>query len=189
MSTAALLLAAAMLLGATPKAVRHRTGSSVKQPVIRRTPTRHDPFATASSLDVLAVCLSAGMDVAHAAITTAGSAPPPLSAALQRAADLLTLGADPDSVWVAPADASGLEGLMRLARRSASSGTALAQGVSDLAAQQREEIADSAQAAAGRAAVLIAGPLGLCFLPAFICLGIVPVIAGLAGDVIGTGVL
>ncbi len=27
-------------------------------------------------------------------------------------------------------------------------------------------------------AVLIAGPLGLCFLPAFVCLGIVPVVAG-----------
>jgi hypothetical protein len=37
--------------------------------------------------------------------------------------------------------------------------------------------------------VLIAGPLGLCYLPAFVCLGIVPVIAGLATDVLRTGVL
>jgi hypothetical protein len=29
--------------------------------------------------------------------------------------------------------------------------------------------------------VLVAGPLGLCFLPAFLCLGIAPVIAGLVG--------
>lgn len=45
-----------------------------------------------------------------------------------------------------------------------------------------------ADAAAGRAGVLIAGPLGLCFLPAFVCSRIVPVVAGLAGEVLG-GVL
>ena len=32
----------------------------------------------------------------------------------------------------------------------------------------------------GVPAVLVAGPLGLCFLPAFVCLGIVPVVIGLA---------
>ncbi|HTY29142.1 MAG TPA: type II secretion system F family protein, partial [Mycobacterium sp.] len=35
----------------------------------------------------------------------------------------------------------------------------------------------------------IAGPLGLCFLPAFVCLGIVPVVAGLADDVFGSVLL
>jgi hypothetical protein len=44
-----------------------------------------------------------------------------------------------------------------------------------------------AGAAAQRASVLIAGPLGLCYLPTFLCLGIVPVVAGLAGDVLGPG--
>lgn len=44
-----------------------------------------------------------------------------------------------------------------------------------------------AGATAQRASVLIAGPLGLCYLPTFLCLGIVPVVAGLAGDVLGPG--
>jgi pilus assembly protein TadC len=30
--------------------------------------------------------------------------------------------------------------------------------------------------------VLITGPLGLCFLPAFLTLGIAPVVVGLAGE-------
>ena len=47
----------------------------------------------------------------------------------------------------------------------------------------------AAAAAAERARVLIAGPFGLCFLPAFVCLGIVPVVAGLAGDVLQSGLL
>ncbi len=81
------------------------------------------------------------------------------------------------------------EALLRLARRSAASGAALAQGVAELAAQSRHDAADSAGAAAERASVLIAGPLGLCYLPAFLCLGIVPVVAGLAGDVLQAGLL
>ena len=45
----------------------------------------------------------------------------------------------------------------------------------------------AADARAQRASVLIAGPLGLCYLPAFVCLGIVPIVAGLAGDVLRSG--
>jgi pilus assembly protein TadC len=78
---------------------------------------------------------------------------------------------------------------MRLARRSATSGAALADGVAELADQSRHEAADAARAAAERASVLIAGPLGLCYLPAFLCLGIIPVVAGLAGDVLESGVI
>ncbi|COX12628.1 alanine rich membrane protein [Mycobacterium tuberculosis] len=37
--------------------------------------------------------------------------------------------------------------------------------------------------------VLIAGPLGLCFLPAFLCVGIVPLVVGLAGDVLQFGLV
>ncbi len=69
------------------------------------------------------------------------------------------------------------------------SGAALAAGVADLAEQSRQEAAHSAVAAAERAGVVIAGPLGLCFLPAFVFLGIVPVIAGLAGQVFKAGLL
>jgi pilus assembly protein TadC len=64
----------------------------------------------------------------------------------------------------------------------------LAQGVADLADQSRLDAGDAARAAAERAAVLIAGPLGLCYLPAFLCLGIVPVVVGLAGEVLRSGV-
>jgi pilus assembly protein TadC len=113
-----------------------------------------------------------------------------LAGVLVRAADLLTLGADPATAWTdvgRPAD-QRIEALLRLARRSAASGTALAQGVSELAEQSRLDAGDAAQAASERAAVLIAGPLGLCYLPAFLCLGIVPVVVGLAGDVLRSGV-
>ena len=137
------------------------------------------------------------MAVSTAAAATAPSAPPHLARILTRAADLLALGADPASAWSDPTRRAEVgrraddqaEALLRLARRSASSGAALAQGVAELATQARDEAADAARAAAERASVLIAGPLGLCYLPAFLCLGIVPVVAGLAGDVLRSGVL
>jgi pilus assembly protein TadC len=131
------------------------------------------------------------MAVSTAAAATAPSAPPLLARLLNRAADMLALGADPATAWSNPSLRldKHAEALLRLARRSASSGAALAQGVADLAAQSREDAADAARAAAERASVLIAGPLGLCYLPAFLCLGIVPVVVGLAGDVLRSGVL
>lgn len=188
MIAAALLLAAAALLGAPARPARNQVAAGVSWPGKPEKARSRDPFATASALDVFAVCLSAGMAVPAAAAATADFAPPALAAFLRRAADLLTIGADPDLAWQIPdhdADDNCLA-LARLARRSASSGSALAAGVADIAEQSRQDATHAATAAAERAGVLIAGPLGLCFLPAFVCLGIVPVVAGLAGEIFGT---
>jgi pilus assembly protein TadC len=200
MNTAAVLLAVALWTGAGPSAVRARARTPARavlprQGLLHRPVGGADPLAIASSLDVLAVCLTAGMAVSAAAAATAPSAPPKLALVLRRAADLLALGADPAVAWSTPPDLPAdsvdpqTDALLRLARRSASSGSALAGGVAELAAQCRHDAAHAATAAAERAGVLIAGPLGLCFLPAFVCLGIVPVVAGLAGDLLQSGLL
>ncbi|MGW0159907.1 type II secretion system F family protein [Mycobacterium sp. NPDC003323] len=182
---AAILLAAALLVGAGPARGRavpardsaHPTGNA-------------DPLASASCLDVLAACLSAGMATAIATAAAAPLAPPLLADQLTRAAHLLALGAGSDRAWADPGSGGDGHGaaLARLARRSAVSGAALAGGIAALAEQARSDAGSAADAAAERAAVLIAGPLGLCYLPAFVCLGIVPVIAGLAGDLMWPGV-
>ncbi|MFD6398388.1 type II secretion system F family protein [Nocardia sp. NPDC060249] len=153
-----------------------------------------DPLGSASAFDLLAACLRAGLPMAAAARAAAPTAPPVLRAALLRAADLLALGADAATAWErAVADAAGsagaddVESLARMARRSARSGASLAAAVGELATQRREAVEDAAVARAERAGVLIGGPLGLCFLPAFVCLGIVPVVIGLADRVLGGG--
>ena len=132
---AAMLLAAALLSDAGPSTVRARAGMPARTPRASRKPLRgNDPLAVASSLDVLAVCLAAGMAVSTAAAATAASAPPLLARVLRRAADLLALGADPAVAWNAPPGlpASSLDpqtdALLRLARRSSVSGVALAEG-------------------------------------------------------------
>ena len=195
MSTAAVLLAVALLTAAGPQQLRRRAGRAAAPMSSEcRKRTDVDPLAAASTLDIFAVCLSAGMTVSTAAAVTASSAPSGLRDVLQRSSDLLALGADADTAWSTstssdPVSDPVCESLMRLARRSAVSGAALAQGVAELAEQAREDAAQAAAASAERAGVLIAGPLGLCFLPAFVCLGIVPLVVGLARDVFGSGLL
>ncbi|KUH80081.1 MULTISPECIES: type II secretion system F family protein [unclassified Mycobacterium] len=189
MTLAALLLAGALLVGGVDRRARVR-GTPASSRGIPDGGGPGDPLAFASTLDVLAACLRSGMAVSSAAAAAAPSAPRHLARLLLRAADLLALGADPSTAWATPPDVDRhADALLRLARRSASSGTALAQGVTELAGRSRDDAADAARAAAERASVLIAGPLGVCYLPAFVCLGIVPVVAGLAGDVLQSGIL
>ena len=187
MIAACLLLAAALLIAGAPSRVRRPMAVDPSTPAA---PSRDsDALAVAFTLDVFAACLTSGMAVSSAAAAAAPSAPSGLAAVLRRAADMLALGADPAAAWSnpeLPLDDHG-EALLRLARRSATSGVALAHGVADLADQSRHAAASAADARAQRASVLIAGPLGLCYLPAFVCLGIVPIVAGLAGDVLRSG--
>jgi pilus assembly protein TadC len=185
MTWAAVLLAAAVLMGAG----RSRGRGAAAGGTAAVTGQQADPLAAASCFDVLAACLSAGMATATATAAAAELAPPGLADQLTRAAQLLALGAEADRAWADPGSAADPHGIVlaRLARRSAMSGAALAGSVAELADQVRTDAGAAADAAAERASVLIAGPLGLCYLPAFICLGIVPVVAGLAGDLMWSG--
>lgn len=151
--------------------------------------TAVDPHAVPAVFDLFAACLRAGLPVATAAAVVAPTAPDTMRRSLGQAADLLSLGADSGSAWETAATDPATEALARMARRSARSGSSLAAGVTELAESYRGRIEDESAAAAERAGVLISGPLGLCFLPAFICLGIVPVVAGLASKVLGDGIL
>ncbi|NEW59392.1 type II secretion system F family protein [Nocardia cyriacigeorgica] len=196
---ASILLAVALLLSPGRLVVTRRLAATGKTSTNRWMPGTSrrrgvDPLAAASVFDLLAACLRAGLPIAAAVYAVVPGAPPVLAEPLRCVADLLALGADPATAWERVAeeatDASGeIETLARLARRSARSGSSLAAAVGELAEQRRAAVEDAAAARAERAGVLIGGPLGLCFLPAFVCLGIVPVIIGLAGRVLGGGLL
>jgi pilus assembly protein TadC len=77
-----------------------------------------------------------------------------------------------------------LAAFARAAARSAGTGAALARTARTEGSRIRAALADAAEARAQRAGVLITAPLGLCFLPAFLVLGIAPVVIGLAGEVL-----
>lgn len=100
---------------------------------------------------------------------------------LEEVAALLAVGADAGSAWEVAAGHPDLASVAAAARRSAVGGSALAAAFSEQAAELRQRTVADDAAAAGRAGVLMTAPLGACFLPAFLCLGLAPAVVGLLG--------
>lgn len=132
---------------------------------------------------LLGAALGAGADPAVAIWMVTRALPGPAADQLAGVAAQLEIGADPARVWgdVAEDPALGPLGstLLRAQRSGASVVAATDRLAEDLAAAARAEVEDRARAVGVRAAV----PLGVCLLPAFLLLGIVPLVAGLLGQV------
>ena len=135
----------------------------------------------ALTVDLLAAALRAGQPVDAALAAAAATADARASAELAQVAGLLRLGADPPEAWAALLADPVLGGVARTACRSAESGIRLAGSLEQLARELRAETRAAAQARAHRTAIWAMAPLGLCFLPAFVCVGVVPIVIGLAG--------
>ncbi|MFC6088090.1 type II secretion system F family protein [Saccharothrix lopnurensis] len=176
------LLALALLVFPPPRRAASRLKPARAHPRELK-PVPPDPLAAAATWDLLAAALRAGLPVARAVHAVRSGVPPGPAERLREVGDLLALGADPVTAWSRALDHPDIAPLARAARRTARSGAALASAAADLAAEARAKVSDQAEARAQRAAVLVAGPLALCFLPAFLCLGVVPVVIGLVGGV------
>jgi pilus assembly protein TadC len=130
------------------------------------------------ALDLLAACLSAGamLDSALAAVAVAFDGP--IGAVLADVARLTALGAPPEDAWSAALRDQRWAPVARAAIRAHHSGAALTDVLNRAASDLRRDLRTQAEAAAARASVKAVLPLGLCFLPAFLLLGVVPVVAG-----------
>jgi Flp pilus assembly protein TadB len=135
-------------------------------------------------LDVLAAVLRAGAPVAVALERATPLAPAASAQAVREVAGLVRLGAAPSEAWQ-PLHGTVLDHLARIGTRSSDSGVRVAEQSAALAREMREGAASRADAAARRAGVWAMAPLGLCFLPAFFCLGVLPVILGLGREILG----
>lgn len=134
--------------------------------------------------DLLAVALRGGASTHQAVAAVADVLPGSLGDRLARVARVLGLGGSPAEAWAELTPVAGADRLVRAAVRSAEHGSALADALGRLADDLRADRIIAAEAAARRAGVLIVLPLGLCFLPAFVLAGLVPVIVALLGDVL-----
>jgi Flp pilus assembly protein TadB len=130
------------------------------------------------AVDLLAACLRAGRPPDEALVVVAPAVAGPLGELLDQVEHRLRLGADPIDAWRQLADEPACASLARAVQRALTSGAALAQTLEHVAADARQErrwtADEQARAVETRAVV----PLGLCFLPAFVLIGIVPTIAG-----------
>ncbi len=140
-------------------------------------------------LDLLASCLAGGAALPAAASAVAAAVPGPAGRRLSAVAAALAVGAPPGEAWGALAGTAAEDALAPAARalaRAADGGAPVAAAVSRLAAEARADARARGEQAARRVGVLAVAPLGLCFLPAFVLLGVVPVVAGLAGPLFAT---
>jgi Flp pilus assembly protein TadB len=137
--------------------------------------------------DLLAACIAAGAAPVTAARAVGEALSGPVGERLAHGAAEVRLGGEPADAWRRLAALPGAGALARLLERADDSGLPAAVPVARLAADARSEWARAATARARRAGVLITAPVGLCFLPAFITVGVVPVVIGLAGGVLRGG--
>lgn len=139
-------------------------------------------------LDLLAACLAGGATLPAAAASVASALPGPAGERLAGVAAALAVGTPPSQAWAVLAgpapDDDPLGPAARSLARAAEGGAPVAAAVNRLAADARLRARADGERSARRAGVLAVAPLGLCFLPAFVLLGVVPVVAGLAGPVL-----
>ena len=128
---------------------------------------------------LLADALRAGRSPVEAVRAVVEALPGRASDRLAAVVPRLQLGVDPAEVWTALAADPSLGPLGRTLARAHVTGASVVAAVDrladELARDSRAEVEDRARAVGVKAAL----PLGLCLLPAFVLLGIVPVVAGL----------
>ncbi|MFD3515910.1 type II secretion system F family protein [Streptomyces sp. NPDC058657] len=137
--------------------------------------------------DLLAACVASGAGPREAAEAVGASLGGPVGERLSRVAAELRLGGEPAEAWGRLGALPGAAGLARCLERAGSSGAPAAGPVARVADRLRAERARTAEAGANRAAVLIVVPLSLCFLPAFLVMGVAPVVIGLADGLLAGG--
>jgi len=154
-------------------------GRRARRPV-RARPPDPDP---ALLLDLVAVALAAGAPVPTALLTVGTSWPGAAGEALVRATRALELGAPWDVAWAgAGAAARAVAAALEPAWVAGASPVPLLRAAADrLRSRRRAET----RAAAGRLGVQLVVPLGLCYLPAFVLVGLVPVVVSLASGLLG----
>jgi pilus assembly protein TadC len=161
---------------------------SAEQVALARAVAADLPFAA----DLLASALRAGAPPDAAAGCAGRALGGPLGARLERVERSLRLGSPADEAWAYLLDAGGRDTaatlaagrLVQAAVRSQHSGAALAGSLLRVADDLRGDRLIDADADGRRAGVLIVLPLGLCFLPAFVLAGLVPVIVAVLGGVL-----
>lgn len=147
-----------------------------------------DPSALAElagTLQLLASALDAGLPLRRALVEVTSGAAGTTAAELREVLARIDVGTPEHEAWRAVGDHDLLAPVAREVARSLGSGTALAatfrRHADDLWVEQ-EAAAQTAARAVGVRSVL---PLMVCFLPAFLLVGVVPVVAGVALKMFG----
>ncbi|NUU16083.1 secretion system protein [Cellulomonas humilata] len=143
-----------------------------------RPPAPLDPVLL---LDLIDVAIATGASVPRALAAVGAAVGGEQGDALARGATGLLLGSSWHSAW----SGAPVADVVDVLETSWTTGSAPGPALRGRADQLRRERRARTAAAAGSLGVQLVLPLGLCFLPAFVLLGLVPMLLSLAGDLLG----
>lgn len=135
-------------------------------------------------VDLLAVTLAAGADPTSALTAVIAALDGPVVEELRAAEHALELGRDPARVWREVAQRPGLAPLGRTMARAVESGASVSDALHRLADDLHAVARLEAESRARTVGVRAAAPLGLCLLPAFILVGVVPLVGSTIGSLL-----
>ncbi|ABK53752.1 type II secretion system protein [Acidothermus cellulolyticus 11B] len=149
------------------------------------TRARRSPAVTGDLLplacDLLAACLETGVTSRRALeLVVEALGRDSLNTPLPAVSSALRLGASAVQAWAEVPAELGWTEVARAFGQAENSGLALAGTLTRLADERRRTVRAWAAQATARAGVRMALPLGVCFLPAFLLVGVLPVIFGFA---------
>jgi Flp pilus assembly protein TadB len=130
------------------------------------------------AVHLLGACLVAGAATSTALEDVAGALPGAVADELLVVRHRLALGVDPATVWGDLAGHPQLGPLGRSLVRAHRSGASVREAVALLAVELGAQSRARTEVLARGVEVRAAAPLGLCFLPAFVLLGVVPMVVG-----------
>jgi Flp pilus assembly protein TadB len=129
--------------------------------------------------DLVAGCLAAGASLADALDAAAIAGAEVMRDSCREVAGALRSGVPPDEAWRAWLADPWLAPIARTAVRTTQSGAAAAADLRRTSARLRTRRRAAAQHRVRQASVWLVVPLGLCFLPAFVLVAVVPLVIGL----------
>ncbi len=156
---------------AKPRPIR----SLIRAPEVSQ---RTDPLPVATLMELLAAALLTGAPMAEALVTVARISALPEGLGIYSAARAIGRGQPINQAWQQVDSAFTAIGQALLLAEL--SGCAVSPLLLTAAQHHRRQVAATTQAAARRLGVKLSVPLGLAILPAFLFLGVIPVIFGLA---------
>jgi Flp pilus assembly protein TadB len=129
------------------------------------------------ALDLMMVSVQAGQPLRNAVLLAVNGLPEPVAGLIGRVSQGIAVGLTEAEAWQALADEPMVADLAADLARSLNWGTSSAVVLSSYRRQWRRRSATSRLAAAKAVGVRTILPLGLCYLPAFMLLGVVPMVA------------
>jgi Flp pilus assembly protein TadB len=133
--------------------------------------------------DLLSATLASGASLRSALAAVASAVGAPASESLLRVDAALRMGASQQTAWITAKVDPEFSRIAAAFQRSASSGAPIADVFIGIGVDERRRKRLAVEVAARSAGVRSVAPLAACYLPAFILLGIVPVVASMATDV------